>query len=238
MSDARSTVAVIPARGGSKRIPRKNIRPFLGMPLLERTIGVVRAAGIFDRIVVSTDDAEIAEVAAAAGADTPFRRPSELADDMTPTIPVIRHAVGAIEQRGARAEFICCVYPAAVLAQPSDIREGLRMLRESAWDYVFTATSFPFPIQRALRKRADGGCEMFSPAHQESRSQDLEPAFHDAGQFYWGRRNAWMEGRPLFTARSRMLLVPRYRVQDIDTLEDWERAELICELLQREHCPA
>jgi pseudaminic acid cytidylyltransferase len=231
---AGPTLAIIPARGGSKRIPRKNIRPFRGVPMLARTVKLLQSATVFDRIVVSTDDEEIADVAQRAGADVPFRRPAELANDMAATIPVIRHGVEAMNGLGFRAEYVCCVYPAAVLSLAEDLRRSLEMLRGSGADYVFTATSFPFPIQRALRRLPDGSTGMFWPEHRTTRSQDLEPAFHDAGQFYWGRAAAWLEQRPLFTATSRMLELPRFRVQDIDTEEDWERAELIFELLQRE----
>jgi len=224
-------LAVIPARGGSKRIPRKNIRPFLGVPMLARTINLLQASGAFDRIVVSTDDEEIVEVAVAAGATAPFRRPAALADDHTPTLPVIRHAVREIEAGNVSPSFVCCVYPAAVLVDPPSLSESLEMLRTSDADYVFTATSFPFPIQRALRRLDNGSCEMFWPEHRSTRSQDLEAAYHDAGQFYWGTRSAWIEERPIFTHRSRMLVLPRNRVQDIDTLEDWDRAEQIFRLL-------
>jgi N-acylneuraminate cytidylyltransferase len=227
-----ATLAVIPARGGSKRIPRKNIRPFLGVPLLSRTIGMLRDTGLFDRIVVSTDDDEITAVAASAGAEIPFRRPAELANDTAITAPVMEHAVRAMESSGSVAEFVCCVYPAAVLALKQDFFEALEFLRaHPAFDYAFAATSFPYPIQRALRPRGEG-CEMFWPEHRDARSQTLEPAFHDAGQFYWGRRQAWLQKRPVFSARSHMLLLPRFRVQDIDVPEDWERAEMIFELAQ------
>lgn len=231
MSEA---LAVIPARGGSKRIPRKNIRPFLGVPLLARTVTLLRQADVFERVVVSTDDDEVAAVAADAGAEVPFRRPRELADDMTGTLPVVAHAVRTIDELGKGAPLVCCVYPAAVLATAQDLRTALRMLQEPGVDYVFTCNSFGYPIQRALRRTASGGCEMFWPRHRETRSQDLEPAFHDAGQFYCGRREAWLEQRPLFTPASRMLVLPRHRVQDIDTPEDWQRAELLFQLLQRE----
>jgi pseudaminic acid cytidylyltransferase len=231
---AAGTLAVIPARGGSKRIPRKNIRPFLGVPMLARTIGVVQASGVFDDVIVSTDDAEIAGIARSAGARVPFMRPAALANDLAGTLPVIAHAIGELAAAGAVPAYVACVYPAAVLALPADLRRALELLRSTAADYVFTATSFPFPIQRALRRRADGGCDMFWPEHRATRSQDLEPAFHDAGQFYIGRREAWLEERPIFAGASRMLELPRYRVQDIDTLEDWERAEMIFRLLERD----
>jgi len=228
------TLAIIPARGGSKRVPRKNIRPFLGVPMLARTIALLSKAQLFERVVVSTDDDEIAEVARAAGAEVPFRRPAQLSNDLAGTLPVIAHAIRELQARGLEMQYVACVYPAAVLARPSDIRAAWELLRSSDADYVFTVSSFPFPIQRALRRTADGGCEMIWPEHRETRSQDLEPAFHDAGQFYFGRRDAWLQARPLFGDRSRVLELPRYRVQDIDTPEDWERAEMIFRLLEQD----
>lgn len=228
------TLAVIPARGGSKRIPRKNIRPFVGMPMLSRTIAMLRAAGVFDHIVVSTDDEEISDIASKAGALVPFRRPQELSTDTAATLPVVAHAIGEMNARGLLSDYVSCVYPAAVLSRPSDVRTAYDLLRTAGVDYVFTATSFPYPIQRALRKLPDGSCEMFWPEHRETRSQDLEPAYHDAGQFYFGRSEAWLQGSPLFGRRSKMLELPRYRVQDIDTPEDWVRAETIFRLLQQE----
>jgi pseudaminic acid cytidylyltransferase len=232
--DPQDTLAVIPARGGSKRIPRKNIRPFVGVPMLKRTIGVLKDAELFDRIIVSTDDDEIAAIASDAGAEVPFRRPEVLSNDLAGTLPVIAHAIREMEARGWVSRYVCCTYPAAVLSRPSDLRAAHDLLRGQDADYVFTATSFPFPIQRALRKTQDGHCEMYWPEHRETRSQDLEPAFHDAGQFYFGRRESWLEGRPLFGPRSKMLELPRYRVQDIDTPEDWARAEMIFRLQEQQ----
>ena len=233
--DGTNALAVIPARGGSKRIPRKNIRLFLGVPLIARTIAVLQNSGVFARIVVSTDDEDVAAIATAAGAEVPFRRPADLATDTATTLPVIAHAVGALEALGWRGSFVCCAYPAAVLSRPEDYQAAMKLMAApSPADYVFTATSFPAPIQRAFRRNADGGTEMFWPEHRDTRSQDLEPAFHDAGQFYLGRRDAWVNGRPIFSAASRMLELPRYRVQDIDTEEDWLRAELLFRILQED----
>ena len=197
-------VGIIPARGGSKRIPRKNLRPFLGVPIIVRTIACLLRADVFDRVVVSTDDDEIATVAEEAGAQVPFRRPDELADDHAGTDAVVRHAIQELESRtGRRLGFVCAVYPTAVLATPGDVRSALQLLRAGDADFVFSATTFPYPIQRALRQRPDGTSEMFHPEHLMTRSQDLDPAFHDAGQFYWGRRDAWSEGKSVFTADSR-----------------------------------
>lgn len=226
-----TVLAVIPARGGSKRIPGKNIRPFLGVPLLARAAAILHCTGVFDRIVVSTDDESIAEVARQAGCDVPFRRPAELAGDHTGTGPVIAHAIRALEAAGERYSYVCCVYPAAVLVRPGDYRAALAELKRSGADYVFTAVEFPYPIQRALRSTEGGHCEMIWPEHYATRSQDLEPTFHDAGQFYFGRRAAWLEERRFFTGSSTMHLLPRARATDIDTLQDWEHAELLYGLL-------
>lgn len=217
-------IAVVPARGGSRRIPRKNIRPFLGVPLLTRIIGILQATQLFDRIVVSTDDAEIAELATSAGAEVPFLRPASLSDDVVGIAAVMAHAVREVERTGARFDSVCCAYATAVLSIEDDYVRAARMLAAGGTDYVVSCAQFGYPIQRALRA-VDGGIAMFHPEHRLTRSQDLEPAFHDAGQFYFGTREAWLQERPLFAAASRMLVLPRHRVQDIDTHEDWTAAE-------------
>jgi N-acylneuraminate cytidylyltransferase len=220
-------IAIIPARGGSKRIPRKNIKRFCGVPLLARTIDLLHSTSLFSRIIVSTDDVEIADVARTAGAEVPFMRDASLADDHTGTIPVIRDAVVTLTGEGETATAICCVYPAAVLATDAAWRECAILAATGDHDYVFPVTAYRYPIQRALRLRADNTCEMLWPENFARRSQDLEPVFHDAGQFYLGTRQAWLEGRPIFGPRSRAFPVPHTTVQDIDTPEDWERAETI-----------
>jgi pseudaminic acid cytidylyltransferase len=221
-------MAVIPARGGSKRIPRKNVQPFLGVPLIVRTLQVVGASGVFDRVVVSTDDDEVAALAREAGAEVPFYRPAELSDDHTGTRPVIQHAIGELERNRDRpVGLVCCVYATAVFAMAIDLVEARSLLLDSGASFVFTATTFPAPVQRALRRLPDGSCEMFQPEHRLARSQDLEQAYHDAGQFYWGSRNAWLSDEPIFGRSSRLFVLPRWRVQDIDTREDWHRAELM-----------
>ena len=225
---AGQSVAVIPARGGSKRIPRKNVRPFLGVPLIIRTLQVIEASGLFDRVVVSTDDDEVAALARGAGAEVPFRRPAALADDLTGTRPVIQHAIGELERdQDGSLGLVCCVYATAAFVTSEDLIEARELLMETAASFVFTATTFPAPIQRALRRLPDGSCEMLDPQHRFTRSQDLEEAYHDAGQFYWGTRDAWLGDEPTFGPSSRLFVLPRWRVQDIDTPEDWHRAELM-----------
>ncbi len=225
-------VAVIPARGGSKRIPRKNIRPFGGKPMIARSIRAALDSGCFDRVIVSTDDAEIAAVAREHGALVPFMRPAELSDDHTGTVPVIAHAIRTEIAGGQRPDLVCCIYATAPFLRSQDLQRGLAQLQTSGADYAFSVTSYAFPIQRAIRVRPDGRLGMFEPQHFNTRSQDLEEAYHDAGQFYWGRAEAWLDNRPLFSAGSVPVLLPRYRVQDIDTMEDWERAELMLQALQ------
>lgn len=228
-------IAVIPARGGSKRIPHKNIKPFCGKPMIAWSIAAAKESGCFDRIVVSTDDTEIAEVARAHGAEAPFRRPPELSDDHTGTTPVIRHAVEWLSQHDQAPEYVCCIYATAPFIQAEDIHRGLETLQGSGCDYAFSVTSYPFPIQRALRITAQGRTEMLHPEQFNTRSQDLEEVYHDAGQFYWGRASAWLAGKVLFAPHSAPVRLPRYRVQDIDTMEDWQRAEYLFQIITREN---
>jgi len=227
-------LAVIPARGGSKRIPRKNIKEFCGRPMIAWTIEAARKSGCFDRIIVSTDDAEIAEISCQWGAEAPFVRPKALSDDHTGTIPVVAHAIDwHLKHTAEKPEHVCCVYATAPFVRPADLRQGLEALLGRGCDYAFSVTSFPFPIQRAVRIRKDGKAEMLHPEHFNTRSQDLEEAYHDAGQFYWGRAEAWLEGRPIFNSDAVPVLLPRHRVQDIDTVEDWRRAELMFTTLRQ-----
>lgn len=224
-------LAVIPARGGSKRIPRKNIRAFAGRPMIAYAIGAARASGLFDHVVVSTDDAEIAAIAAAEGAELPFTRPADLADDHTPTVPVIAHAIGACRALGWDVQQVCCIYPGVPLIRAEDIAEALRLLdAHGGHGYTFPVTPFPSAIQRALRRGADGRVAPFHPEYVNTRTQDLEPAFHDAGQFYWGQAEAWLAGLSIH-ANGRAIVLPEWRVVDIDTPADWERAEAMVRAL-------
>lgn len=218
-------LAVIPARGGSKRIPRKNIKPFCGKPMIAWSIEAAVQSQCFDRIIVSTDDEEISQVAQAHGAEVPFVRPSELSDDHTGTTAVIAHAVQWQQQNGQVPDAVCCLYATAPFVQASDLLRGLQVLQGTGADYAFSVTSYAFPIQRALRMTSDQRVDMFQPGYFNTRSQDLEEAWHDAGQFYWGHAQAWLANKPLFSRDSAPVILPRHRVQDIDTSEDWERAE-------------
>lgn len=223
-------IAIIPARGGSKRIPRKNIKDFFGKPLIAYSIETALSSKLFDRIIVSTDDEEIASISKNYGAEI-LERPKELADDFTPTIPVIAHAIESLEIK--ELEAVCCIYATAPFLQARYIKEAYEKLLTCRSDYCFSSTSFVFPIQRAIKLK-DGSIEMFCPEHFNTRSQDLEEAYHDAGQFYWGVPSAWCEAKRIFGKDSSVVVLPRYLVQDIDTLEDWKRAELMYKVLQDE----
>ena len=225
-------LCVIPARGGSKRIPRKNIKEFCGKPMITWSIEAAKSSDCFDHIIVSTDDEEIAEVAKSYGAEVPFMRPVELSDDYAGTTEVIAHAISWLAEHSQPPAHVCCLYATAPCVQAEDIKRGLEVLNSTNAAYAFSVTSYEFPIQRAIRITQNQRVEMFQPEYFETRSQDLEEAWHDAGQFYWGQANAWLESMPIFSKNSAPVHLPRNRVQDIDTPEDWERAERMFKALQ------
>jgi N-acylneuraminate cytidylyltransferase len=226
-------VAIIPARGGSKRIPRKNIKPFHGKPMIAYSIEAAKQSDCFDRILVSTDDEEIAAVAKEWGAETPFIRPAKIADDFATTMDVMKHAVDWCKEQGWQLDKVCCIYATAPFLSSSSLKEGLTILQDAAIDYAFSATTFAFPIQRALGLNKNGTVTMVQPEHRNTRSQDLPEAIHDAGQFYWGQAEAYLQQRPFFGSQSKAVLLPRKQVQDIDTPEDWEFAEALFSAIKR-----
>ena len=222
-------LCVIPARGGSKRIPKKNIKFFCGKPMIVWSIEAALKSGCFDKVIVSTDDAEISEIAKNNGAETPFYRPKELSDDYTGTTEVVAHAIEWHQKNFKQLSNVCCIYATAPFVEPKDLHEGLEILKSSDSEYVFSATNYSYPIHRSFRVIENNRVEMFAPENFNIRSQDLEKVYHDAGQFYWGTKNAWLNNRPIFTKKSSAVLLPRYRVQDIDTPEDWKIAEVMFE---------
>lgn len=226
-------VAIIPARGGSKRIPRKNIKLFHGKPMIVYSIEAALDSGCFDKVIVSTDDQEIADVAKAYGAEVPFLRPAEISDDYATTKDVMFHAVDWCQAQGWSVENICCLYATAPFVTTTDLQESGQKLLNSQCEYVFSATTFGFPIQRAIKLSDSGAVTMFQPEYELTRSQDLEEAYHDAGQFYWGTAEAFLDRKAFFSPHSQAYLLPRKRVQDIDTPEDWEFAEALFTLLRK-----
>ena len=226
-------VCIIPARGGSKRIPKKNIKDFFGKPLISYTIETALKSNLFDKVVVSTDDETIAQVAKKYGAEVPFLRPFELSDDFTGTGAVISHALSYLKSQGENYDFVCSIYATAPLLQIKYLKEGFEKLQNSEAVNAFSATSMPFPIQRTFKLNEDGSCEMFWPENFSKRSQDLEESYQDAGQFYWKNLHK-QSGDVMFGKDSIPIILPRHLVQDIDTLEDWERAEYLYQALNQD----
>jgi len=225
-------ICVIPARGGSKRIPRKNIKEFNGKPIIAYSIEAALKSNCFDKVIVSSDDDEIIKVAKKYGADVPFIRPAELSNDYAGTIPVIKHAIEWLEESNHFIENVCCLYATAPFIQSKIISKAYQQLKNSNADYCFSVTSFSFPIQRAIKITQGDKVNMFYPEHFDKRSQDLEEAYHDAGQFYWGKAQAFKDELFLFSEASSPYFLPRYLVQDIDTMEDWVRAEIMLKVLR------
>jgi N-acylneuraminate cytidylyltransferase len=224
-------IAIIPARGGSKRIPRKNIRPFCGRPMITWPIGAAVASGLFEHILVSTEDAEIADLAQQAGAEVPFSRPVELAGDHSGTADVIVHALSWAREAGWPVEAACCIYATAAFVSAEVLVES-RQLISPECDYAFPAVRYAHPPQRGFLRSGGGSPQLLQPQHQATRTQDLPPVFHDSGQFYWGTREAWMERRPFFGRRTRFVELPPWRACDIDSSDDWTMAERLFAAMQ------
>lgn len=220
-------VAIIPARGGSKRIPHKNIKPFAGKPIIGYSIEAAKECGLFDRVIVSTDDEEIASVARSFGAEIPFLRPKTLADDFTGTNAVVKHAINWLADQGSSVDYACCIYATAPFLKPEYLVEGYRKLVAADSSFAFSVTGFRFPVLRALTLSGSGAVGAMFPEHIFTRSQDLEEAYHDAGQFYWGKGEAFLRDEVLFSPASVAVVLPRHLVQDIDTPQDWYEAELM-----------
>ena len=227
-----SIIAVIPARGGSKRIPHKNIKPFCGKSMIVYSIEAAKGTGIFDRIIVSTDSKEIASIAKESGAEIPFMRPAALADDYTGTDAVILDALKRLMEDGEEIDYICCIYATAPFAKAEYIIKGYNILRDNNATSCFSVTTYPFPIFRSLKINSQNRLEMFWPEYRETRSQDLPEAYHDAGQFYWADAKKYLKEKQFYSKDAVPVILPRYLVQDIDTPEDWETAEKMYSVLQ------
>ena len=223
-------IAVIPARGGSKRIPRKNIKLFHGLPVIAYAIQAAKESGVFDEVFVSTDDDEIAEVAASFGATIPWMRSKDLSDDFTTTVSVMQDAVNRIKLNQSGLENICCIYPATPLLKPSFLSQGLTILQNGEWDYVFSGLKASTHPQRFFSLGVSREVKMLFSEYEGTRTQDFSNSFLDAGQFYWGRESSWEQGLPIFSSQSTILEIPSGLSIDIDTLDDWHRAEFLFKL--------
>jgi pseudaminic acid cytidylyltransferase len=226
-------ICVIPARGGSKRIPRKNIKKFNGKPIIAYSIEAALGSSSIDQVIVSTDDEAISKVAKEYGAQVPFVRPEELSNDHATTNPVIVHAIKWMEDRGSCINSVCCLYATAPFIQANIITDAYEQFMEAKADFCFSVTSFPFPIQRAIKIIQNNKIDMFYPEHLNTRSQDLEESYHDAGQFYWGTKQSFDSDASILSETVVPCILPRYLVQDIDTVEDWIRAEMMYKVFQQ-----
>jgi pseudaminic acid cytidylyltransferase len=220
-----TSVAIIPARGGSKRISRKNVKSLAGIPAIAYPIELALSSGIFERVIVSTDDAEIAEVSRKYGAEIPFLRDAELSDDFTITVDVISHAARLLESQGETYDHICCIYPVTPLLTANRLKQALGALESGTWDYVFPAMEFPSPIERGFKKGKSGFIKFTYPEFANTRTQDIQKTYHDAGQFYFGRFQAWLERRPILNGKSTFIELTKNETFDIDDLEDWALVE-------------
>lgn len=225
-------VCIIPARGGSKRIAGKNLKSFMGRPILTYSIDIAKKAKIFDQIIVSTDCQEIADIALSYGALVPFMRPAKIADDHATTLDVIKHAIQWLNINEKQTiSAVCCLYATVPFLRSSDLCDGLNLLVSTNCQYSFAATRFSYPIQRALRLTSQNNVDMIWPKHSSTRSQDLETIYHDAGMFYWGKPSAFLSDLAIFAPHSKAVTIPHFRVQDIDEPDDWLRAEMLYQIL-------
>lgn len=226
MQTAGKAVAIITARGGSKRIPHKNIKEFCGKPILAYSIEAALASGVFDRVMVSTDDEEIAEVARKYGAEVPFMRSEKTANDYATTKDVLEEVLAEYEKRGEHFDTLCCIYPTAPFITPDRLAEAMRLLEEKKGDTLLPVVRFSFPPQRCVVQDEDGYLELKWPEYRNSRSQDLEPYYHDAGQFYCLRVSSFLAQQNLIMEKTVPMELPETEVQDIDNEEDWKLAEM------------
>lgn len=225
-------IAVLTARGGSKRIPGKNYKLFAGKPMIAWPIEAAKASGLFERIIISTDSDEIAQIAIHYGAEVPFMRPAELADDHTPTAPVLAHALEWLCQNDSMPDYLCCIYPTAPFITANDLCRGLNSIKDGQAPGALSVTSFPFPILRAFKEMPDGSVAFNWPEYEMTRSQELPEFYHDAGQFYWVEAQEFQRQKRLLMHGTRAVILPRKRVQDLDTFEDWECAELMAKAMK------
>ena len=225
-------LCIIPARGGSKRIPRKNIKPFMGKPIIAYSIEAALNSGVFDEVMVSTDDEEIAEVAKKYGAKVPFMRSAETANDYATTVDVLMEVVNTYKSRGVDFDTICCLYSTAPFVTPGRLAEASSQLSENV-DACFTIVQYSYPIQRSLRIGENGYVGMKFPEHLKSRTQDLEKVYHDAGQFYVVKTDSLIAEKTVWCKRTKPLVLSELEVQDLDTETDWQLAEMKFKLLKK-----
>ena len=227
----KKLLAIIPARGGSKRVKKKNIKLFYGKPIIYYAIQILKKSKIFDKIVVSTDSREIAEVSKKYGADVPFLRPKNISDGKTTTNPVIKHTIKFFEKKNIYFDKICCLYPTSILTRPEDLRLANKKLKKNI-SYIFSATRYDHPIYRSF-KITKKRVELFNKKYEFSRTQDLPVFYHDAAQFYIGWRKSWLNKKSVFRKYSSFIEIPKLRSQDVDNLQDWKNLELLWKIIKK-----
>lgn len=227
------SIAIIPARGGSKRIPRKNIKLFYGKPIISYAIETALSSKIFDRVIVTTDDIEIASISREYGAEVPALRNSDLANDWATTLDVMQDQVKKLMNEIETETKICCIYPTTPFLEAGYLREGEIKIKSNNWDYVIAISRNPTPIFRAFNLDKSSKTSMVFPEHEFTRTQDLPISFHDAGQFYWGLAQSWIEKKPIFSSNTTVVEIPRSLDIDIDVVEDWELAEKLFDFYKR-----
>lgn len=220
-------VAIIPARGGSKRIPHKNIKPFAGLPMIAHSIRTAKESGLFARVIVSTDSSEIAAVAKQYGAEVPFERPAALADDFTPIASVLLHVLEELQQAGERYPLFCCLTATAPLLRVESLKEGFALMSKAGTNAAISVGAYSSPIYRALKMGSSQELQMIWPEHELTRSNDLPAAYYDAAQFYWLKTEAFLKEKRVWLPGAKGVVIPSQFVQDIDTPEDWDRAEFL-----------
>ncbi len=223
-------IAIIPARGGSKRIKRKNIKAFHGKPIIAWSIEAIKKSNIFEDIIVSTDDKEIAKISESCGASVPFMRPSDLSDDFTDTKSVICHAIDWLKENKTKPDFVCCVYPTSPLLIPEDLQRASELVEKFPESFILPVCSYQYPINRALMLNEKGYLRPIKPGYIKERSQDIEEAYHDAGQFYFAKTELWLNKKNILENENIPLIISRLRSQDIDDIEDWILAEKLFEI--------
>ena len=227
-----NSICIIPARGGSKRIPRKNIKPFLGKPIIAYSIEAALKSGIFNEVMVSTDDEEIAAVAKQHGASVPFLRSAETAGDYATTVDVLLEVISRYKERGLSFDIVCCLYSTAPFVTPDRIKDAASLITDDV-DACFTMVQYSYPVQRSLRIDKNGFVAMTFPEHLTKRTQDLEKIYHDAGQFYFVKTNALVNEKTVWCKRTKPLVLSELEVQDLDTITDWQLAEMKYQLLNK-----
>lgn len=226
----KNSIAIITARGGSKRIPRKNIKSFLGQPIISYSINAALESNCFDEVMVSTDDAEIADIALACGANVPFKRSLKNSDDFSSTADVLFEVLSEYRKGGKEFEYLCCIYPTAPFVTADKLNKGMDLLIKSEADCVLPIVEFSYPIERNLRIN-NGKVQMQFPENYSIRSQDFQTAYHDAGQFYCLQTQKFLQQKSLFPTFTLPLIISELEVQDIDNLSDWNLAEIKFKLL-------